>query len=175
VNDDLADLLGLSDFAWQRHRDRMASLTDEEYNWEPVPNCRTVRPVGDGTFRSDGHAEPDEAGHDFSTLSWRLSHIAALLAEDRNAVWLGRPPTAAQQPGDPGTAADALAALDAGYANWRAVLAGSTSESLTQPIGPVGGRFAQETRRAFVLHILDELIHHAAEAALLRDLYAAQP
>jgi hypothetical protein len=29
------------------------------------------------------------------------------------------------------------------------------------------------TRRSFVLHMLDELIHHGAEAALMRDLYAA--
>lgn len=170
MNDDLADLLGLSDFAWQRLRDRMAGLTDDEYGWQPVANCWTVRPVGDGTFRADG----DGADHVFTTLSWRLSHIAALLAEDRNAVWLGRPGTDAEEPGDPGTAADALARLDAGYATWRDVVAGCTSESLSQPIGPAGGYFAKDTRRAFVLHILDELIHHGAEAALLRDLYAGQ-
>jgi hypothetical protein len=28
------------------------------------------------------------------------------------------------------------------------------------------------TGRSFVLHIADELIHHTAEAALLRDLFA---
>jgi hypothetical protein len=169
VNDDLDDLLGLSDdFAWQRLRGRLTGLTDDEYRWEPVPDCLTVRAVGDGTFRSDGHT----TDRVFSTLSWRLSHIAALLAEDRNAVWLGRPPTTAEQHGDPGTAADALAALDAAYATWRGVLTGCTE--LGNPIGPVGHQFADDTRRAFVLHILDELIHHGAEAALLRDLYEAQ-
>jgi hypothetical protein len=34
------------------------------------------------------------------------------------------------------------------------------------------GYFADATRRSFVLHIADELIHHTAEAALLRDLFA---
>lgn len=123
----------------------MAGLTDDEYGWEPVPDCRSVRAVGDGTFRSDGRAEAGDPKV-FTTLSWRLAHIASVLAADRNAVWLGTPPTDAERDGDPGTAADALAALEAGYDTWR----------------------------AFVLHILDELIHHGAEAALLRDLYAAQ-
>jgi hypothetical protein len=39
----------------------------------------------------------------------------------------------------------------------------------------LGGAFADSTRRAFALHILDELIHHGAEVALLRDLYRAWP
>ena len=34
-------------------------------------------------------------------------------------------------------------------------------------MGPVAGRYAESTRAAFVLHMLDEHIHHAAEAALL--------
>ena len=45
--------------------------------------------------------------------------------------------------------------------------------SLAEPIGPVGGPYADSTRRAFVLHVLDELIHHGAEVALVRDLWAA--
>ena len=36
-------------------------------------------------------------------------------------------------------------------------------------IGEIGGPFGRDTRRAFALHVLDELIHHGAEAALLRD------
>jgi len=36
----------------------------------------------------------------------------------------------------------------------------------------VAGYFAGATVRSFVLHIADELIHHTAEAALLRDLFA---
>jgi hypothetical protein len=51
-------------------------------------------------------------------------------------------------------------------------LAGCTDESLAAPIGPSAGFYADGSRRSFALHILDELIHHGAEAALLRDLYA---
>jgi hypothetical protein len=64
-----------------------------------------------------------------------------------------------------------LELLDASYALWRKVLTSCTDESLDRPIGPRGGFYAGYTRRSFVLHILDALIHHGAEAALLRDLY----
>jgi hypothetical protein len=54
------------------------------------------------------------------------------------------------------------------------LLGQTTQESLGEPIGPVGGQYGAATRRAFALHIVDELVHHTAEAALLRDLYAGQ-
>jgi hypothetical protein len=40
-------------------------------------------------------------------------------------------------------------------------------------IGAVGGLFGNDERIAFVIHIMDELIHHAAEVGVMRDLYAA--
>lgn len=167
------DLIELSDYAWRRLDERMAGLTDAEYRWEPVPRCRTVRRSGDGVHRSDGPARPGEASG-FTTLAWRLCHIADLLREHRNGSWLGRPaPPARESAGDPATAGAALAELAAAYDCWRAILTATTEESLAQPMGPVAGYYADATRRSFVLHILDELIHHGAEAALLRDLYAA--
>jgi hypothetical protein len=169
---ELTDLLETSDYVWQRHRDRMTGLTDDEYGWEPVPNCRTVRATGDGTFRSDGPAGKRDP-RVFTTLSWRLAHLADLLAEERNAVWLGVPTRPPLPPGDAGTAAAATDRGDAAYASWRAVLAAATD--LAAPIGPAAGPYGDAARRTLVLHILDELIHHSAEAALLRDLYLAWP
>jgi hypothetical protein len=52
------DLLGLADFAFGRLRSRLAGITDEEYGWEPVPGCWSVRPVGDGTYRLVGSRRP---------------------------------------------------------------------------------------------------------------------
>jgi hypothetical protein len=174
VNSTRDDLIDLSNFAFDRLRTRMQGLTDEEYLWEPVPGCRTVRAVGDGTFRSDGPAS-EGSERVFTTLAWRLAHIVFLLAEERNGPWLGVPQRSAEWAGDPGTASDALDRLDASYAGWRGLLDASTDESLAEAIGPVSRFYGESTRRAFVLHVLDELIHHGAEAALLRDLYAAQP
>ena len=52
---------------------------------------------------------------------------------------------------------------------------GLDDEALNTPLGEVAGYFADATGRSFVLHIADELIHHTAEAALLRDLFASRP
>jgi ankyrin repeat protein len=47
---------------------------------------------------------------------------------------------------------------------------------LWEKMGPIAGPYAEDTRLAFVLHIIDEYIHHGAEVALMRDLYhASQP
>jgi hypothetical protein len=42
---------------------------------------------------------------------------------------------------------------------------------LARPCGPDEGAFADYPMAALVLHINREIIHHAAEIALLRDLY----
>jgi hypothetical protein len=168
------DLISMSDYVGGRLRQRLSGLTDEEYYYEPVPDCRTVRPVGDGTFRSDGHRTDEGDPREFTTLAWRLAHIIDLLTEDRIAAWLavdGAPDWPDR--GDPGTAAAALDALDRALAHWHAVLDATTDDSLAELLGPIGGPYAEATRRAFVLHIFDELVHHGAETALMRDLYAA--
>ena len=43
---------------------------------------------------------------------------------------------------------------------------------LARPCGPAGGEFRDRPMAALVLHVQRELIHHGAEIALLRDLYA---
>ena len=55
-------------------------------------------------------------------------------------------------------------------------MASLDDETLNAPLGEAAGYFADATGRSFVLHIADELaIHHTAEAALLRDLFAGRP
>ena len=146
------DLIELFDYVWQRFRDRMDGLSDEEWRWEPVPDDRI-------------------------TLHWRLRHVAEFLREARNGPWLGLSAEPDDRRPAVDSAAGALSDLDAAYARWRGQLAETTDESLARPVGPVGGAYRDATRRSFALHIVDELIHHTAEAALLRDLYAgkAQP
>ena len=151
------DLLDLADFVYQRLRTRLAGLTDDEYRWEPAPDCWTVRPAGDGTFRADGAALPPEPAP-LTTIAWRLSHVIDLFAADRNATWLGLTPTDTAG-STPGRAEEATAQLERAYAAFRG--------------GPVGGPYADSSRAAFVLHQLDELIHHGAEIGTMRDLYRA--
>ena len=137
------DLVELGRYAFSRLRDRVRGLSDEEFAWEPAAGM--------------------------ATIAWRLGHIADLLTEERNAAWLGVPER--RGPGPAADAAGALLALDAAFEVWTAVLAAVPESSLAEPVGPVAGPYADSTRRAFMLHALDELIHHGAEVALVRDLW----
>jgi len=146
------DLLELCTHSWERFRTRMAGLTEPEWRWQPTADGRL-------------------------TLRWRVAHLTALLDEERNGPWLGLPAEPAAPAGgrpveDALGPAEALAAADAAFARWRGRLAATTDASLATPIGPAAGRYGAARRRSFALHVVDELIHHTAEAALLRDLYA---
>jgi len=140
------DLAEWGRYAFARLRARLQGVSDEEYRCEPGPGV--------------------------SSLAWRLGHIADLLADDRNATWLGVPRGAAPPHAD--DAAAAVAALEQAFALWQSVLSAVPDHTLAEAIGSVGGPYADSTRRAFVLHVLDELVHHGAEVALVRDLWAAQ-
>ena len=51
---------------------------------------------------------------------------------------------------------------------------GLDDDGLAEPVGPAEGPYAEAPCAALVLHIHREVIHHGAEIALLRDLYAHQ-
>jgi hypothetical protein len=106
-----------------------------------------------------------------STIAWRLAHIADGLAAERNWQWLGRDPLPRPTP-TRATAAEAIADLDDAWRRWDGLVSPLTEEELDALVGPIGGPFATATRRDFVLHMVDELIHHGAEVGLVRDLYA---
>jgi hypothetical protein len=61
--------------------------------------------------------------------------------------------------------------LDRAHARWDAHLALVDDARLEALIGPVGGEYGDGTRAGYVLHMLDEFIHHGAEISMLRDLY----
>ncbi|GAA1132532.1 hypothetical protein GCM10009630_33160 [Kribbella jejuensis] len=164
------NLLDLSDFAWQRLRHRVEGLTDEEYFWEPFDGCWTVRKTAEGYVTDASRIPPAPAP--FTTLAWRITHIVDILQEDRTATWFGHQPLAEDgQPPTPGSAADALAALDHAYAVWRRRLAEVSPEELSRPMGEPAGAYADHDGASFALHILDELIHHGAEVGTVRDFY----
>ena len=77
----------------------------------------------------------------------------------------------------PGTAAEGVAAFERGTSAWREVLTGADDEALdavrrsTYPYGSDPEDPLLDT----VWWVNQELLHHAAEIALLRDLYRARP
>jgi hypothetical protein len=167
------ELLQLSREAWPRLRRRLDGLGDDEYLWAPAPGAWSVRPDAEGVWRPDFSVLPPDPAP-MTTIAWRLWHITDILAQERNATWLGLEPVVADDLTAEPTAAEALIRLERAYGIWEQYLTAVDAAEWWQPIGPVGGRWAAWTRVAFALHELDELIHHGAEVALLRDLYRAQ-
>jgi hypothetical protein len=162
---------------WQRTRRRLDGLTDAEYVWEPAPGCWTIRERDDGRWVAD-QALPAPDPEPFTTIAWRLWHLIDMYGEDRAPRWLDVPPQGPAIGLDdpdgapPATAADAIATLERAHDRWDAHLALADNERLGETIGRVAGpEYAERTRGAYVLHMLDEFIHHSAEIALLRDLW----
>ncbi|MFI7427384.1 DinB family protein [Micromonospora sp. NPDC049836] len=165
---------------WTRQlRDRLDGLTDDEYFWEPAPDCWNVRPRGTGTAPVQGgqgamtidFAMPQPEPPPFTTIAWRLGHVIVGVLAVRNAAHFGRAPTDYQSFEYAPTAAAALAQLDAEYATWQSGVASLGEAGLARPCGEAEGPYAEFPMAALALHINRELIHHLAEVCLLRDLH----
>ncbi|MEJ7585274.1 MAG: DinB family protein [Acidimicrobiales bacterium] len=173
------ELVGLSEGVWERLRSRFEGLTDEEYLWEPAQGCWTVRPRPDGSWTPDWPL-PRPEPEPFTTIAWRMWHLIDCYGEDRAPEWLDVAPQGDPiglddpEGAPPPTAAEALVLLERAHARWDAHLALVSEASLGEKVGAVGGGYADRTRAAYVLHMLDEFIHHSAEIALLRDLWRWQ-
>lgn len=167
VTEHLAEQL---DWYWQNLlRPRLDGLTDDEYFWEPVPDCWTVHRDGRIDF-----AYPAPEPPPVTTIAWRLAHVIVGVLAMRNHSHFDGPPADYQSWGYATDADTALAQLDDAYARWIAGVRGCTSVDLDRPVGPAEGPWAALPMIDLVLHINREVIHHGAEIALLRDLYAHQ-
>ena len=67
-----------------------------------------------------------------------------------------------------------MAALDRNWQRFREGMARADEPRWRAPIGEAFGEHRDASTADLVLHVLDELVHHAAEVSLLRDLYAAR-
>ncbi len=171
-SDARADIIALSDYAYQRTRTRLAGLTDDEYFWEPVPGCCTVRRTESGDYRADDADRPGNPP--FTTIAWRLWHLIENYGAQRNPKWLGvqRLPSGFERDDPaPATAAEAITVLDHAHDFWQDLLRELPAASWWEPLGPIAHEYAKSSKAALVLHHLDEQIHHGAEIGVLRDLY----
>jgi hypothetical protein len=168
------------DWHWTNQlRDRLEGLTDDEYFWEPAPGCWNVRPRGTGTAPVQAgsgamtidFAMPEPDPPPFTTIAWRLGHVIVGVLAMRNASHFGREPADYQSFAYAGTAAEALAQLDAEYATWQAGVESLGEGGLARPCGEAEGPYGERPLAALVLHINRELIHHLSEVCLLRDLH----
>ncbi|MFE6709842.1 DinB family protein [Streptomyces sp. NPDC057695] len=166
---------------------KVGTMTDEEYLWEPVTDCWSVRPrangpgsratflAGAGEWGRDAASYPHPWPPPFTTLAWRLSHLSEMmfLRADHTA---GSRTLTRDDYVVSGDVAGALASFDAGATAWRKAL-----QSVDDPaLDTVGfctyphGSDAEEPFLDIVWWVNQELLHHGAEIALLRDLYRAR-
>ncbi len=180
----LTPLLAQFDFALDRLASRLDGLMDDEYFWEPVPGCWSVRPRdrsragtpmggGDWVIEFD-RPEPDPPP--FTTIAWRICHLA-LWMTIRADYTVGTRAMTWDDYVIPGRAATAIAALVTAGAAWRAALTSAADADLDQ-IGRSQNPWGLDPRLPFldiVWWVNQECLHHGGEIALLRDLYRAQP
>ncbi|MEU6352744.1 DinB family protein [Streptomyces sp. NPDC047072] len=160
------------DWYWCKNlRPRLEGLTDEEYFWEPVRDCWSIR-------RRDTSAGPREWTMDFAspepvpapvtTIAWRLAHIIVSCLGYRVGWYFGGREVDSETFPYAGTADEALKQLDEMYGRWNAGVRELSDADLEKPPGAGPERFPMENR---ILHVNRELIHHGGEISLLRDLY----
>ncbi len=168
-----APLLSTLDYIWDRLMHRMAGLTQREYLWEPVPGCWSVRPGPDGPRAEDVHPAPEPPP--VTTIAWRCWHIGLTCLAEYTANGLGNWPLEVRGHAWYLEVDDALAAMRTAYQAFRAGLDRLGQHGMARALGPGWGPYQHDSWAALVLHAQDELSHHGAEIALLRDLYRAGP
>jgi hypothetical protein len=195
----LAPLLAEFDFARERLHDRLAGpdldsgngerievppLTDDEYFWEPVPGCWSIRRRADGPGpranvlygAGDWGRESARPMHPwpppFTTIAWRMGHLNEMLTGRADHTNGSHTLTEADYRHS-GTAAGAIAGFDAAATAWRAALLGADDTAL-DTVGYSDypdGSDPEEPFIDIVWWVNQEVLHHGAEIALLRDLY----
>ena len=175
-------LIGQLEFYWDVHlRPRLEGLTDEEYFWEPVVGCWSLRRGENDRYALDGQ-RPEPVPPPFTTIAWRLVHVGALCLANRANAFFGD----GSVPSDatmadprhvpanlPGCAAEGIVFLEWAYRKWHDGIASLDETGLRTPLGPKGGIFRDEPMAALIVHINREVMHHGGEICLLRDLYRA--
>jgi len=160
-------------------RPRLEGLTDDEYFWQPVPDCWTLSrrgesraplSLGTGEFTMD-FGEPSRDEDPVTTIAWRLAHLVVGFAETNGSHFGGRPARVSTFC-FAGTAEDALTQLDDEHGRWIEGVRRLGTAGLSGQQGPAQPpEFAEAPMARLILYTNLEVIHHGAEICLLRDLY----
>jgi hypothetical protein len=168
----LVPLLAQLDTSLREALDRMQGMDDAEFWWAPTPHAATVARDPRGWFRP---VQPAGDAVATRTIAWLAGHLGDMAVLRTDYTTGDRRLT----PGDlnwPGTAADGIRWVRESWTGWRAAITALSDAELDTV-----GRSAMPWGLDRQLPILDiiwwmnrELIHHAADIAVVRDLYHAQ-
>lgn len=165
--------------------ERLAGMSQEEFLWEPRPRAWSIRrredavttqPIGPGEWVLDfERPEPDTPS--VSTIAWRVGHLLTGLAGRHEWTFGGRsaePKDLVDFSPDP----DVMLAQLWGAAHaWSAAIDAMTESQFVE-VGFGQYPYGLDPDLPFAAIVWwenREMIHHTAEAALLRDLWAGAP
>lgn len=168
-------LLGHLDYAWDEIRPRLDGVTDAEFLWEPAPRCWTIRETATGYWTTDWSSPPPPQPLPFTTIAWRLAHMA-LLCHVRANYFFGDASARPDTTPIPPRAKEAVEFLDQCFRDYRSGIDTWSDEALDHPppASPPGTIDAEFPLAMNIQHITLELTAHGAEVALLRHLWAAR-
>ena len=175
-----SDLLETFEVVRSRTLTRLEGLTDAEYQWQPVPDCMTVRLTEDGVFRADARRPDSSVSPDgpepVTTIAWRMWHIGSLCLRGYVIHFFEDVPDLGDRYEWPGTADLGKHALEQDWARFTARIGALGDERLLAPMGQIAEPhgWAEASYLALALHALDEVAHHGGEIGLMRDLYLRQ-
>jgi DinB superfamily len=162
-------LLTQMDETYRRLHRGLEGLTDDEYFWEPVPGCWTIHRDQSGAWTYD-YAIPDPQPAPFTTIGWRLVHIADCKVMYHEWAFGARSLTFPDL-ATPAAVSGAMARLEQGQRLLRADLAGLDDTTLDAPCLTNWGELWPAWRIFWAM--IDHDAHHGAEIRCLRDLYRA--
>ena len=157
------------EYAWLRLSGLwLKGLSDEEFWWEPGPDCWTVRLQPNGHWQCD-YAEPDPVPAPLTNIAWKVGHLASC-----KHMYIEYAYGPAEQTWDeleyPRTLADALRWLDAGHDRVAKALAGETD--LAREVATNWG--GREPAWWIFWTLTHHDLTHGAEIGLLRDLFRSR-
>ncbi len=133
------------DYVWDRLSSRLAGLSDDEYLWEPVADCWSLRRGHDGRWRLDGGGGGGPAPQPVSvtTIAWRIGHLGGLALGGFANRRFGDGNVTIEKLDLPGSSAAVGTFLAEHYDAWRGGLAGLDESGWDSPLGPWWGPFAE--------------------------------
>jgi uncharacterized damage-inducible protein DinB len=155
------------DEAYRLVRDRVEGLTDDEFFWEPVADCWSVRPGDDGRWHGD-YAIPDPEPAPFTTIGWRLVHLAECKVMYHEYAF-GEATLTWPEIDSAHTAVDAIAELERGERLLKDALDGLTDADLD--VGRMTNWGEEWPTWRILWTMIHHDLHHGGEIGALRDLY----
>lgn len=155
------------DEAYRFVHDRVQGMTDEEFFWEPVADSWTVRLGPDGRWSAD-YAEPNPDPPPFTTIAWRLVHLAECKVMYHEYAF-GAATLIWPDIDSAHTAEDAIAELERGQGLLMDALGGLADADLDTARMTNWGEEWPTWRILWTM--IDHDLHHGGEIGALRDLY----